>query len=205
MKGLLARPTALRVEATGALVGHSSVYVKTWEQVSAIYSHADAARSHAVGPAGGKQLSYRVEEHQYVPSSAGALVFGTSTLLPGRVGPEFAMTRGHLHARPDRAETYHCLSGVGVLVMETVRGEREAIELTAGTVVHVPGDWIHRSVNVGGEPFVTAFCYSADAGQDYGIIEQAGGMATLIQDDGHGGWVAVDNPDHRGYRGVGHR
>jgi glucose-6-phosphate isomerase len=42
-----------------------------------------------------------------------------------------------------------------------------------------------------------SFCYPADAGQDYGIIEQAGGMRQRILDDGAGGWVAVDNPDYR--------
>jgi glucose-6-phosphate isomerase len=41
------------------------------------------------------------------------------------------------------------------------------------------------------------FAYPADSGQDYGIIEKAGGMRSRIVDDGNGGWVAVDNASYR--------
>jgi glucose-6-phosphate isomerase len=66
--------------------------------------------------------------------------------------------------------------------------------------VHVPGYWVHRSVNVGDDPFVTLFCYAADAGQNYGLIADAGGMAQLVVVDGNGGWTTRPNPDHIGYR-----
>jgi glucose-6-phosphate isomerase, archaeal len=46
---------------------------------------------------------------------------------------------------------------------------------------------------------VTMFCYAADAGQDYSLIERAGGMATLVVQDGDGGWTTRPNPDHTGY------
>ena len=61
-----------------------------------------------------------------------------------------------------------------------------------------PGNWVHRSVNVGTDRFSTLFCYAADAGQDYAIIERAGGMASLVVADGDGYTVRA-NPDHRGY------
>ena len=54
-------------------------------------------------------------------------------------------------------------------------------------------------INTGDVPFVSLFCYAADAGQDYGIIADAGGMATLVVTDGEGGWTTRPNPDHRGY------
>jgi glucose-6-phosphate isomerase len=38
------------------------------------------------------------------------------------------------------------------------------------------------------------FCYPADSGQDYSIIEKAGGMRMRIVDDGAGGWKQIDNP-----------
>jgi len=60
---------------------------------------------------------------------------------------------------------------------------------------------VHRSVNVGDEPFVTMFCYGADAGQDYALIERAGGMSALVVTDGAGGWSTRPNPDHVGYPG----
>jgi len=120
--------------------------------------------------------------------------------MPGRVGEEFAVTRGHLHAKVDRAELYHCLSGQGVLLMDTIAGESRAIPMNPGQAVHVPGDWIHRSVNVGVEPFVTIFCYGADAGQDYNVIAEAGGITQLVVLDGAGGWTLRPNPRHTGYK-----
>jgi glucose-6-phosphate isomerase len=78
-------------------------------------------------------------------------------------------------------------------------GDSEAIELTPGRAVNVPGHWLHRSVNVGDEQFVTLFCYAADAGQDYGIISEAGGMKSIVVADGDG-WALLANPDHIEYR-----
>ncbi len=43
------------------------------------------------------------------------------------------------------------------------------------------------------------FCYAADAGQDYAVIAEAGGMKNLVVADGDG-WALKDNPDHAGYR-----
>jgi glucose-6-phosphate isomerase, archaeal len=112
------------------------------------------------------------------------------------------VTRGHLHVRADRAELYHCLSGRGVMLLDTVDGRTHAVPLSAGEAVHVPGHWVHRSVNVGDEPFVTLFCYNADSGQDYELIADAGGMSQLVVTDGAGGWTTPANPDHTGYRGA---
>jgi len=72
------------------------------------------------------------------------------------------------------------------------------VELREGEAVYVPGHWVHRSVNVGDERFVTLFCYGSKAGQDYSIIERAGGMKQLIVSVPDG-WQAVANPDHHGY------
>ena len=85
------------------------------------------------------------------------------------------------------------------MLLDTVDGQSTAIELTPGKSVNVPGQWIHRSVNVGAEPFVTLFCYSADAGQNYGIISDASGMKNLVVKDGVDGWKIVANPRHVGY------
>ncbi|MBE7211139.1 MAG: glucose-6-phosphate isomerase [Gluconacetobacter diazotrophicus] len=142
------------------------------------------------------ELAYQVDE--YRPSDrAGDVIFGTSTLQPGRIGEEFLFTRGHIHAVSDRPEIYLCQSGHGVMLMELADGTVRAEEMTPNSLVYVAPHWIHRSVNVGTEPLVTLFCYPADAGQDYGIIERAGGMAALIVDDGAGGWKQRPNPRYR--------
>ena len=191
-------PVVLEIAAEGGIEGRSRRYEKVLGDMSGVYRD-EAAWQRAVADRGTDELVYWVDDHRY-QEGPGALIVGTSTLLPGQYGEEFAVTRGHLHAVADRAELYHCLSGHGVMLLETLDGQVSAIELTPGKAVNVPGHWIHRSVNVGDEPFVTLFCYAADAGQDYEVISEAGGMASLVVSDGAGGWKLAPNPDHTGYR-----
>lgn len=191
-------PAGLVISADGTMDGATRGYDKYLGDLGGVYLDQDAYEV-AVASLGGERLVYHVDEHR-LGDGPGALIMGTSTLLPGRVGDEFAVTRGHLHAKADRAELYHCLSGRGVMLMDTITGESRAIEMMAGRAVHVPGHWVHRSVNVGDEPFVTLFCYPADAGQDYNLIAEAGGMAQVVVSDGAGGWAARPNPRHSGYR-----
>ncbi len=176
--------------------GSTSSYEKRLGDMAGVYRDDSAYRA-AVAERGSDFLVYRVEEHRNVDGE-GALIIGTSTLQPGRYGDEFAVTRGHLHAKADRAELYYCLSGSGVMLLETLDGKSEALPMRAGDAVHVPGHWVHRSVNVGDEPFVTLFCYGADAGQDYELIRRAGGMKSLVVAE-ESGWSTRSNPDHVGY------
>ncbi|PYD02468.1 glucose-6-phosphate isomerase [Microbacterium esteraromaticum] len=189
-------PVLLEISPEGGIEGRSRRYEKRLGDMAGVYRD-DAAWRAAVADRGADELIYWVDDQRY-QEGPGALIVGTSTLLPGRYGDEFAVTRGHLHAVADRAELYHCLSGRGVMLLETLDGRSTAIELTPGRAVNVPGHWIHRSVNVGDEPFVTLFCYAADAGQDYGVISDAGGMKNLVVADG-AGWALAPNPDHTGY------
>lgn len=189
-------PVLLEISPEGGIEGRSRRYEKHLGDMAGVYRDEAAWRA-AVAERGADELIYWVDDQRY-QEGPGALIVGTSTLLPGRYGDEFAVTRGHLHAVADRAELYHCLSGRGVMLLETLDGRSMAIELTPGRAVNVPGHWIHRSVNVGDEPFVTLFCYAADAGQDYGVISDAGGMKNLVVADG-AGWALAPNPDHTGY------
>jgi glucose-6-phosphate isomerase len=159
--------------------------------------YADGAAFGRLASASGEGIAYEVQEFRPDRVAPHELVFGTSTLQPGKIGDEYFMTRGHIHAEVDRPEIYFCLRGRGVMHMETLAGETHPLEMTPGAAVLVPPYWIHRSVNVGLEPLVTLFCYPADAGQDYSIVERAQGMRTLIVDDGAGGWIEVDNPRYR--------
>jgi glucose-6-phosphate isomerase len=194
-------PTLLTIVAgDGAMEGATRVYRKHRGDLDGLYRDESAHRA-LVDAGGADELVYYVNEHKY-QSGPGSLIVGTSTLLPGVVGEEYAMTRGHLHAVSDRAELYYCLSGHGVMLLDTDDGRSVAVELRAGQAVDVPGHWVHRSVNVGDEPFVSLFCYNSDAGQDYALIERAGGMKSLIVRDGEG-WAQVPNPDHVGYELVG--
>lgn len=190
-------PTRLVISPTGELTGATRHYEKQWGQLGGLFRDAEAYAA-VLAERGAESLSYYVNEQKY-QDGPGALIVGTSTLLPAAVGDEFTMTRGHLHAIPDRAELYYCLSGHGIMLLDTIDGQSIAVELRPGEAVNVPGHWVHRSVNVGTEPFVTMFCYNADAGQDYELIADAGGMRTLIVRDGDG-WAQIPNPDHTGYQ-----
>lgn len=148
-------PGALSIGSDGTMQGRTGTYDKRLRDMRDVYRDS-AAFEASLAQHGEDCLIYRVEEHRNVDGS-GALIIGTSTLLPGRYGDEFAVTRGHLHNKADRAELYHCLSGRGVMLLETLDGRTRAPPLTAGEAVHVPGYWVHRSVNVGDDPFVTLF------------------------------------------------
>ena len=191
-------PVRLEITADGGLTGSTRTYRKTLGDMAGVYRD-QAAYGAALAEHGPDAPVYQVHEQKY-DDAEGSVIVGTSTLLPGRYGAEFAVTRGHLHRIANRAELYYGLSGHGLMLLETVDGRTTTVELTAGQAVNVPGGWIHRSVNVGDVPFVTMFSYAADAGQDYGIIEAADGMHDLVVVDEAGGWRAVPNPDHTGYR-----
>lgn len=137
-------------------------------------------------------LLYEVYELQR-PEVPGELRSGLSVVHPGRVGDEYFMTKGHFHEVLDTAEIYWCLSGTGMMVMETPEGEASVKELAPGSVLYVPPRWAHRSVNTGdSEDLVTYFVYPAHAGHDYGTIE-ARGFRKLVVNRGNGVEV-VDNP-----------
>ncbi|HUX19716.1 MAG TPA: glucose-6-phosphate isomerase family protein, partial [Spirochaetia bacterium] len=89
-----------------------------------------------------------------------------------------------------------CLSGRGIMVMETPEGRTSEKELSPGAVLYVPPRWAHRSVNVGdSEDLITLFSYPAHAGHDYGTIETRGFRRIVIA--GANGPEAVDNPRWR--------
>lgn len=197
---MISDPIALTVDAAlGLLAGNTGRYEKHLRDLEGLYRDDAAFRATLEADTG--EPVYWVESST-PDTEPGALTIGLSVLLPGRVGDEYAMTRGHIHAQHSAAELYYGIRGRGVMLMETIDGRTSAIEITPGVAVHVPGHWIHRSVNVGGEPFTTLFCYPSDAGQDYGIIGDAGGMASLVVATADGGWELRDNPDHTPYRGA---
>ena len=84
------------------------------------------------------------------------------------------------------------------MLLESPAGEIRTVEIGPRTMCYVPPYWIHRSVNVGADDLVMTFAYPADSGQDYDIIEKAGGMQSRIVDDGKGGWMLVDNAGYLG-------
>lgn len=121
----------------------------------------------------GDPIHYEVFEKP-VPETQGNLMYCISKLQPGLVGDEFYMTKGHYHAVRDTAELYLCLRGQGFMLMKTEAGECVAEAMARGRLVYVPPNWAHRSVNTGSEPLVSFCVYPAEAGHNYGDIEEQG-------------------------------
>lgn len=180
---------------TGNLEGATGAYEKRLADLAGLY--LDDAAFAARAAADADTIVYRVYDLR--PSNrCGDMIVGTSALEPGTIGDEYYMTRGHLHALSDRPEVYHCIHGHGVMLLEDHDGNADAIDMTPGVIAYVAPGWIHRSVNVGSERFVTVFSYPADAGQDYAVIERAGGMSMRAVVDDDDGWRLVPNARYAG-------
>jgi glucose-6-phosphate isomerase len=101
----------------------------------------------------------------------GELHCGLAVIHPGRVGEEYFMTRGHMHARREAPELYVGLRGSGIMLMQQEDGSGGATAALAGEcLVYVPGHTAHRTINTGDEPLVYLGIYAADAGHDYESI-----------------------------------
>jgi glucose-6-phosphate isomerase, archaeal len=176
---------------TGLMAGTGTRYQKRLRDLRGLYADADAFEALAVRRS--DEVVYEVTDHR-PNANPGDLITGVTRMSPGKVGKEFFMTRGHIHAVVDRPELYYGLKGVGLMLMESPDGESRTLEIRRNTACYVPPYWIHRSMNLG--DFVMLFCYPADSGQDYDIIERSKGMRLRIVDDGSGGWSSVPNANY---------
>jgi glucose-6-phosphate isomerase len=140
----------------------------------------DAARA----AANADTLAYSVLAHLPVAEGTEAgLFFGISILEPGLVADEYFMTRGHFHAKSDRAEYYWGLSGSGLLLlMDRDRNARvEAVK--PGSLHFIPGHTAHRLVNIGTTQLRVGACWPSDAGHDYDALMPGGfGVRVFCRD-----------------------
>lgn len=188
------KPSSYTVDVSnGLLAGASSKYQKKLSDLSGLYHDQKAFEASLKEQ--GDVIVYEVTDHR--PSDAsGDLIFGVTRMSPGRIGNEFYLTRGHIHALGNRPEIYRGEAGEGLMLMESPEGETRIVEIRPNTICYVPPFWIHRSVNTGSTDLVMSFCYPSDSGQDYSVIEKTGGMKTRIISDGTG-WQAVANTQYR--------
>ncbi len=176
---VLGAPEGVSVDAsTGRLTSYDNHYERRLSQVRSIYR--DSGACDALLREKGDVITYEV--YECVKSGAdGDLVFGSSIVHPGRVGNEYFMTKGHSHAKADRAEIYYCVAGDGLMLMESPDGRSEAVAMKPGGIVYVPPYWKHRSVNTGCVKMVSLFAYPADAGHEYGEIERKGMRKIVVE------------------------
>ena len=192
---MLREPVASVIEvSTGAMSGKTGRYEKRLSDLDGLYEDADAFR--ALAGKIGDAVVYAVED--FKPNdNAGDLIYGVTRMSPGRVGREYFLTRGHIHARANRPEIYYGQQGHGLMQLESPEGETRIVEIGPQTICYVPPYWIHRSVNVGDGDLVMVFAYPSDSGQDYGIIETSNGMRHRVMATADGKWELVENAAYR--------
>ena len=182
------------VVGEGKLKGGSGRYEKRLSDLAGIYG--DEVAFAALVRSRDDEVVYAVEDLK-PNGNPGDMIFGITRMIPGHVGGEYFMTRGHIHARANRPEIYYGESGRGLMQLESPAGESRIVEIGPRIVCYVPPYWIHRSINIGTDDLVMTFAYPADSGQDYDIIARSGGMRKRVVGDGRGGWTAIDNPSYR--------
>ncbi len=114
----------------------------------------------------------------------GDLHIGLGMVMPGKIGAEYHLTRGHLHSWREAAEIYIGLSGSGMMLLEGEDGTDAAVPLEANAIVYVPGHTAHRTVNTGLEPLTYLGIYPAKAGHDYAAIAQSNFRQVVIEQGG---------------------
>jgi len=144
--------------------------------------YADAQAEAAL--AASNPLIYEVHYAANIPEEAGQLSYCTTVLYPGKVGDEYFMTKGHYHAKGDRAEVYYGLQGEGCLLLQTPEGEVNFQVMKPGVAAYVPPYWGHRTMNVGAVNFVFLAVFPADAGYDYKTIADEGFASIVVERDG---------------------
>lgn len=165
----------------GAMIDPAHHLVRSASDMRGHY--ADAHALEQLIEEAGDPLHYEVFETP-VPEERGHLMYCISKLQPGRIGDEYFMTKGHYHTISATAEIYLCLSGTGCMLMKTSGGQSAAEAMVRGAMVYVPPHWAHRSVNTGDTPLVSFCVYPAEAGHNYGDIEQEGFGKRILCRDG---------------------
>jgi glucose-6-phosphate isomerase len=125
----------------------------------------------------------------------GDLHYGMGTVMPGTVGAEYFLTKGHFHSKREAAEIYIGLSGAGALILEDESGFARTVPFGAGAIVTVPGNTAHRTINSGTTPLVYLGVYSAHAGHDYAAI--ATNNFALVAVRGAGGLDVRNRSEYR--------
>ncbi len=183
----LIEPFAVQLDLVAGLMENPQR--RTERRASAMRGHyRDAAALERLIADEDDPLHYEVLESP-TPEEYGHLMFCISRLLPGVVGEECFMTKGHFHTRLNTGEIYLALRGEGLMLMKTPDGECRWEKFRPGRMVYVPPYWGHRSVNTGDEPLVSFCVYPAEAGHNYGDIEQEGFPRRVFRRDGE---VAVE-------------
>lgn len=158
--------TQFNIQA-GTLQPHKSSVVRKLSDLKGVF--ADES-SYAKALAKRDPVLYTVETFEPAEGD-GQMHCGLGVLMPGKIGDEYYLTKGHYHAYRPAAEFYIGLSGRGYMLLEKENStESQWVEFSKDNIVYVPGHTAHRTMNTGSEPLVYLGVYPANAGHDYGSI-----------------------------------
>lgn len=166
---------------TGHLSGEQiTVTEKTLGAMRAIFEDQTAASK--MDP---DTVICHIEIRVAVPDGTeGGLFFATSFLMPGKVGNEFFMTKGHFHEKREAAEYYWGISGKGLLLLMDESGTCSAEKVEKGTLHYIGGNIAHRLINTGSEVLAVGACWPSDAGHNYEEITKKGFSVRVFERDG---------------------
>jgi glucose-6-phosphate isomerase len=132
----------------------------------------------------GDPVMYTVTNVEY-PSEEGQLCYALGQIMPGKIGQEYYLTKGHFHAWRPAAEVYFGLAGEGYMLLENEDGSQyQMLPLRPHQAVYVPGYIAHRTVNTGAIPLTYIGVYPAQAGHDYGAIARQNFRHVILDVDG---------------------
>ena len=115
----------------------------------------------------------------------GQLHYGLGQIMPGKIGQEYFMTRGHYHEWRAAAEVYIGLSGSGLMLLEEEGGDGvQLVDLIPNSIVYVPGYTAHRTINTGATPLTYLGIYPAKAGHDYDALAETNFRNVVIDVSG---------------------
>lgn len=150
------------------------------KEVASIFQDQEAAKLFS-----DETIAYTVQSWLPVADGTpGGLFFGASTIMPGKVGKEYFMTKGHFHSMGDRAEFYWGVQGKGMLILMDRDRQVWAEEVYPGSLHYIGGEIAHRLANTGDEKLIVGACWPSDAGHDYEEISMNGFSARLFEVDG---------------------
>ena len=128
---------------------------------------------------------YEVESYFPVEhNTEGGLFFGITYILPGVVGNEYFMTKGHFHKIRNRGEFYYTLHGEGMLILMDDNRNTWAEKMYPGSIHYIKGNTAHRTANTGDTILSFSAFWPSDAGHDYATISEQGFSKILIKQDG---------------------
>ncbi|MFD2305374.1 glucose-6-phosphate isomerase family protein [Enterococcus termitis] len=116
-----------------------------------------------------EKVIYEVEYHDngLKEGDEGGLFWGISHVMPGTIGDEYHMTKGHLHQKKATGEYYWGLKGEGLLLLVFADNSYELQEVKEGSVHYIPGNTSHRLINSGIEKLSVGACWLTESGHDY--------------------------------------